>query len=144
MSAITTLRRLATVLVQHQGDQLREHVHPSVRVTTPARPPRRDWTSREWADDFVVTVRDSGVDAAALDFSPSSLAAVDEYVGLFAEHEVDVPEEVAEGAAGYFVQVIVRSWRALGESEAASLHASARSLVAHGGSLGERYSSVVE
>lgn len=144
MSAITTLRRITTVLVQHHGEELREHVHPSVREVTPPRPPRADRSSREWAEDFVITVRDSGVDADGLDYSPSSLALVDEYVGLFAEHEVVLPDDVAEGAAAYFVQVIAGSWRELGESEAASLHASARSLVAHGGSLGERYNAVVE
>ncbi len=145
MSAIATLRRIATVLVQQHGDEITEHAHPSVRnpAAAPVRPPRADWTPHEWAEDFVVTVRDSGVDTAGLDYSAGSLALVDDYVALFAAHDVDVPAEVAEGAAGYFVQVITRSWRELAASEAASLQASTRSFVLDGGSLDERYSSVV-
>jgi len=140
MNAIATLRRIATALTQSHDEDAREHVHPSTRT---ARPPRAEWTSREWADDLVVSVRDSGVGADGLDGSPASLALVDEFVGLYAEHEVDLPDEVAEGAAGYFVQVVAASWRELSTSEAAALHASTRAFVAAGGSLGERYGAVV-
>ncbi|TCI99070.1 hypothetical protein [Aeromicrobium sp. IC_218] len=140
MNAIATLRRIATALTQAYDEDEREHVHPSIRTV---RPPRTEWTSREWADDLVVSVRDSGVGAEGLDGSPASLTLVDEFVGLYAEHEVDLPVEVAEGAAGYFVQVVAASWRALSVSEAAALHASTRSFVAGGGSLGERYGDVV-
>jgi len=139
---MTTLRRLATVLVQqHDGPSL---VHPSVRPATPARPPRSEWSSREWALDFAVTVRDSGFASTGLDYSAASLGLVDEFVGLYAEHEVDLPAEVVEGAAGYFVQVVASTWRDLSDAEAATLHASTRSFLAEGGSLGERYTAVVD
>lgn len=141
MNAIATLRRIATVLTQSHDEDAREQVHPSTRPAV--RSPRAEWTSREWADDLVVSVRDSGVGADGLDGSPASLALVDEFVGLYAEHEVDLPAEVAEGAAGYFVQVVAASWRELSASEAAALHASTRAFVAAGGSLGERYGDVV-
>lgn len=144
MNAIATLRRIATALTQVHDQDEREHVHPSTRT---ARGPHAEWTSREWAADLVVSVRDSGVGvgvgAEGLDGSPASLRLVDEFVGLYAEHEVHLPAEVAEGAAGYFVQVVTTTWRDLSASEAAALHASTRSFVAAGGSLGERYGDVV-
>jgi hypothetical protein len=142
MGAMTTLRRLATVLAQHHdGPSL---VHPSSRPQEPPRHSRTDWSSREWALDFAVTVRDSGFASTGLDYSASSLALVDEFVGLYAEHEVDLPAEVVEGAAGYFVQVVASTWRELSEAEAATLHASTSSFLAEGGSLGERYTAVVD